>query len=35
MMTCEVEALYDDYCYECEQDGINPKSLEQWWEELI
>ena len=35
MMTCEIETLYDDYCYECEQDGINPKSLEQWWEELI
>jgi hypothetical protein len=35
MMTCEVELMYDDYCEECEQNGIEPKPIKQWWEELI
>ena len=35
MMTCEVEILYDDYCFECEEQGIEPKPMAVWWEELI
>lgn len=35
MMTCEVEILYDDYRWECEQNGVEPKPIEQWWEELV
>ena len=35
MMTCEVEILYDDYRWECEQNGVEPKLMEQWWEELV
>ena len=35
MMTYEVENLYDDYCWECEQNGIEPKPIEQWWKELV
>ena len=35
MMTWEVEELYDDYCFECEENGIEPKPINQWWEELI
>jgi hypothetical protein len=34
MMICEVEILYDDYRWECEQDGIEPKSIEEWWAEM-
>ena len=34
-MTWEVEELYDDYCFECEENGIEPKPINQWWEELI
>lgn len=35
MMLCEIEILYDDYCWECKEDGIEPKPMEQWWEELV
>jgi hypothetical protein len=26
--------MYDDYCYECEEKGIEPKDIKTWWEEL-
>ena len=34
MKVWEVEIEYDDYCYECEKKGIEPKDIETWWEEL-
>lgn len=34
-MTWEVEELYDNYRFECEENGIEPKPINQWWEELI
>ena len=34
MMNWEVEILYDDYCYECEQKGIEPKDIKTWWDEM-
>lgn len=27
----EVELLYDDYCWECQAEGIVPKPIAQWW----
>lgn len=35
MMTWEVQEMYDDYCYDCEELGIEPKPIEIWWEELV
>lgn len=35
MMTCEIEILYDEYREECEENGIEPKSMMQWWKELV
>lgn len=34
MMTYEVEELYDDYCWDCEEKGIEPKSIHEWWAEM-
>ena len=34
LMRWEVEEMYDDYCWECKEEGREPKSLEDWWEEL-
>lgn len=34
MARWEVEHWYDEYCYECEQEGIEPKDIETWWDEL-
>ena len=34
MMLCEIEIEYDDYRWECEQEGIEPLSMEEWWEGL-
>lgn len=31
----DIEILYDDYCYECEQLGIEPiADINEWWESL-
>lgn len=35
LMRCEVEEMYDEYRWECEEKGLEPKSLEDWWEELV
>ena len=35
MMNCEVELWYDEYVEECKEQGITPKSIAQWWEELV
>lgn len=35
MMTCEVEILYSDYLWECEQNGVEPiKDINEWWDTL-
>lgn len=34
MATYEVELLYDEYCMDCYAEGITPKSMVQWWEEM-
>jgi len=34
MARWEVEHWYDEYCYECEQKGIEPKDIDTWYEEL-
>lgn len=34
MMTWEVEQMYDEYCYECEQNNTAPLSINEWWEGL-
>ena len=34
MLMCDLEIEYDDYVWECEQNGTNPLSLEEWWESL-
>lgn len=33
MLKWEIELMYDDYCYECEIKGIEPKDIETWWED--
>lgn len=35
MMTGEVELWYDDYCYECQCNGVIPMSMNDWWEALV
>ena len=35
LMNCEVEEMYDEYRWECEEEGLKPKSLEDWWNELV
>lgn len=34
MTTYEIETMYDDYCDECEELGIDPKPIDIWWEEI-
>ena len=35
LMRCEVEEMYDEYRWECEEEGLESKSLEDWWNELV
>ena len=35
MPNWKIEIIYDEYCWECEQEGITPKSMADWWEEQI
>ena len=35
MKMWEVETMYDDYCYECKELGIEPLPVAEWWEELV
>lgn len=31
----EIEELYDEYCWECEAEGIEPLPPKEWWESLV
>ena len=35
MSNAEIEILYDEYREECEEQGITPKPIKQWWDELV
>lgn len=30
----EIEVMYTDYCYECYDNGIEPKSREEWYKDF-
>ena len=36
MYYCEIQLMYDDYCEECKENGIEPqfKTPQEWWESL-
>lgn len=31
MQKWEIDEIYDDYCWECEYDGIEPLPFDEWW----
>lgn len=34
MQKWEIDEVYDDYCWECRYDGIEPLPFEEWWKEF-
>jgi hypothetical protein len=31
MQKWEIDEVYEDYCWDCEYDGIEPLPFDEWW----